>query len=938
VTYHGEIREDAKPGDEVEMDLQIMARDRTKLQGDEVCGYTLYKSHSELPFKLVIKNHVTGKAVIVLADGYKLNYERRKFYTFEIAPHDCVSGQHADREVVRIEVKDVNEYAPELEQDSYIVEVLEGKIFDEILRLQARDRDSSDAFSKICHYHILTPDVPFRIDSDGVLYNTEPLDYSRKHNFILEVKVEDCGGHNSRSSNKVMVNIKVKEACKPGRNGISDRIEYAPGMKQKLLGEQASLKLCDPACSEAQVSARIVLTTKHIGKGCDRDTYSIQSQRKLCGASSGSIDLLPSPSLSALTKALPTDDGKEADQIFAFDGERNAIEIPSTKLNHTLDSHFTISTWMKHEQDPEDETKNGAKEHILCNTDGEKMSRHHYSLFIHNCRLVFLLRQEPYGNDLNVFKPAEWRWKIPQVCDGQWHHYAISVDFPQVRLYIDGKLFVNGKNNPEIIDDWPLHPSKKIHFTKLVVGACWQERHEASADPSVSGHTGRLDQFFRGYLAGLTILKGKTESDRVIRCLNDCKEKLDFHAMSEMESGMSVAFNSEMTEITINGHNHTEVEKLVRRVGYINSRMFPTPGHRALKIETDTTCSGGQKVQVPDLNAMIVVLQAEKPIITVSGTTNLARNENDFLNGQKIFWDLSIMSRTRKEEEEAVDGDDKEQDTRSKPQQSAATLDWYHLDSCVIRADPPLNLEVEHLKWPENLMAQLGMEATQNEKGLLISGADRVYNYEEVLRQVQYVNRKPDDLNSRSFILTCSELNGRFISNEFHVQVDVIHTVHRAPVQQPQAHIHDSQMKVDPVQKLGEIHLDEEPSAINMVHHNTGTGVTIIIVVCVGFLIFMIVLGVIRIRAAHQRSQVVTVEERPEMEWDNSALTITVNPMDTEGATYGDEHELNALRGEDSDSDDDDGSSFHDEIESSEEESEKVKDRELEWDDSTLTF
>ena len=61
----------------------------------------------------------------------------------------------------------------------------------------------------------------------------------------------------------------------------------------------------------------------------------------------------------------------------------------------------------------------------------------------------------------------------------------------------------------------------------------------------------------------------------------------------------------------------------------------------------------------------------------------------------------------------------------------------------------------------------------------------------------------------------------------------------------------------------------------------TGVGVTVIVVVCVGFLLFMIVLGVIRIRAAHQRSQGVA-EEKPEMEWDNSALTITVNPMDQE--------------------------------------------------------
>eukprot|EP00918_Siedleckia_nematoides_P041965 GHVU01091415.1.p1 GENE.GHVU01091415.1~~GHVU01091415.1.p1 ORF type:complete len:129 (+),score=29.25 GHVU01091415.1:527-913(+) len=121
-----------------------------------------------------------------------------------------------------------------------------------------------------------------------------------------------------------------------------------------------------------------------------------------------------------------------------------------------------------------------------------------------------------------------------------------------------------------------------------------------------------------------------------------------------------------------------------------------------------------------------------------------------------------------------------------------------------------------------------------------------------------------------------------------------------------------------------------------------GIGMTLIVVVCVGFLVFMIVLGIIRIRAAHQKAQVVHVDEKQEMEWDNSALNITVNPMDQEaGLTnmYEEEHELNTLP-VDSDSDSDDGSSFHDDLESSEEEEpeKEVKGRELEWDDSTLTF
>ena len=56
-------------------------------------------------------------------------------------------------------------------------------------------------------------------------------------------------------------------------------------------------------------------------------------------------------------------------------------------------------------------------------------------------------------------------------------------------------------------------------------------------------------------------------------------------------------------------------------------------------------------------------------------------------------------------------------------------------------------------------------------------------------------------------------------------------------------------------------------------------GMVAIIVVCVGFLLFMIILGVIRIRAAHRRTQVVQVE--PEMEWDND-MNIIVNPMEQE--------------------------------------------------------
>ena len=42
-----------------------------------------------------------------------------------------------------------------------------------------------------------------------------------------------------------------------------------------------------------------------------------------------------------------------------------------------------------------------------------------------------------------------------------------------------------------------------------------------------------------------------------------------------------------------------------------------------------------------------------------------------------------------------------------------------------------------------------------------------IYNYERLLRQVTYTNKKPAYYLNRQFKIACSELNGRFISNEY---------------------------------------------------------------------------------------------------------------------------------------------------------------------------
>lgn len=52
-------------------------------------------------------------------------------------------------------------------------------------------------------------------------------------------------------------------------------------------------------------------------------------------------------------------------------------------------------------------------------------------------------------------------------------------------------------------------------------------------------------------------------------------------------------------------------------------------------------------------------------------------------------------------------------------------------------------------------------------------GVDSMSRYEQALRQVRYKNSRPAALTDRKFRITCSELNGRYTSNEFILEVSV---------------------------------------------------------------------------------------------------------------------------------------------------------------------
>uniref|UniRef100_A0A8C3LP96 Calsyntenin-2 n=1 Tax=Chrysolophus pictus TaxID=9089 RepID=A0A8C3LP96_CHRPC len=891
-SYHGIITEN---NDTVILDPPLVALDKDAPVpfAGEICAFKIHGQ--EMPFEAVVLNKTSGEGR--LRAKSPIDCELQKEYTFIIQAYDCGSGpsgvnwKKSHKAVVHIQVKDVNEFSPAFKESMYKATVTEGKIYDSILQVEAIDEDCSPQYSQICNYEIVTTDVPFAIDRNGNIRNTEKLNYDKQHQYEIMVTAFDCGQKHARED--VLVQVNVKPVCKPGWQDWNKRVEYKPGSGSIPLFPNIHLETCDGPVSS--IHTTIELQTNYIGKGCDRETYSEKSLQKLCGASSGAIDLLPSPSATTnWTAGLLMDNN---DMIFKFDGKQGA-KIPDGIVPKNLTDQFTISLWMKHGPSP---GLRAEKETILCNSDKTEMNRHHYALYVHNCRLVFLLRKD--FDQADTFRPAEFHWKLDQICDKEWHYYVVNVEFPVVTLYMDGTTY-----EPYLVtNDWPIHPS---HIAmQLTVGACWQGGEVTKP---------RFAQYFHGSLASLTIRPGKIESQKVISCLQACKEGLDINSLESLGQGVKYHFNPSQSVLVMEGDDIENINRALRKVSYINSRQFPTAGVRRLKVASKVQCFGEDVcINIPDIDAYVMVLQANEPKITISGMDHFSRPAAQFESerGVILLPDIRIVSTvTKMEHSKKNDGANK----------SVVLEEMLHnLDFCdVLVSGAELDPEQECLELDHTELQGKHLDATNSTAGYSIYGVDTMHNYEQVLQQIRYRNWYTSATSERKFRIKCSELNGHYTSNEFNLEV--------------------SNLLVKP------FFSNTEADVLKFYTERKLTVATVVIVICVSVLIFIIAVGVYRIRTAQQHSSTDSESSKEnEMDWDDSALTITVNPMEK----YEKPHRAEEESEEEDDEEEDTTSAESDESEEEEDEEDEeeatvqkrgkqnlTRQEQLEWDDSTLPY
>nr|XP_030135944.3 calsyntenin-2 isoform X1 [Taeniopygia guttata] len=935
-SYHGIITEN---NDTVILDPPLVALDKDAPVpfAGEICAFKIHGQ--EMPFEAVVLNKTSGEGQ--LRAKSPIDCELQKEYTFIIQAYDCGSGpggtnwKKSHKAVVHIQVKDVNEFSPAFKESIYKASVTEGKIYDSILQVEATDEDCSPQYSQICNYEIVTTDVPFAIDRNGNIRNTEKLSYDKQQQYDIMVTAFDCG--QKHATEDVLVRVNVKPVCKPGWQDWNKRIEYRPGSGSIPLFPSIQLEMCDGPVSS--IHTTIELQTNYIGKGCDRETYSEKYLQKLCGASSGAIDLLPSPSTTTnWTVGLLIDSN---DMIFKFDGKQGA-KIPDGIVPKNLTDQFTITLWMKHGPSP---GLRAEKETILCNSDKTEMNRHHYALYVHNCRLVFLLRKD--FDQADTFRPAEFHWKLDQICDKEWHYYVVNVEFPVVTLYMDGTTY-----EPYLVtNDWPIHPS---HIAmQLTVGACWQGGEVTKP---------RFAQYFHGSLAGLTIRPGKIESQKVISCLQACKEGLDINSLESLGQGIKYHFNPSQSVLVMEGDDVENINQALQKVSYINSRQFPTAGARRLKVSSKVQCFGEDIcISIPDIDAYVMVFQANEPKITITGMDHFARPAAQFESerGVILLPDIRIVSTVSKMEHSA----DLREIGRANKQVAVKEM-LHNLDFCdVLVIGAELDPEQECLELDHGELQGKHLDATNSTAGYSIYGVDSMFSYEQVLRQLRYRNWGTSATLERKFRVKCSELNGRYSSNEFNLEVSNEFSLEVSRDFNLEMS-NEFSLEVNILHSSNSNFMDHinhiifQPKFLQSVQHPEGSVspvhssvvpsvAMIVIIICVSILVLVVTLGVFQLCSARQHSSMGHEGTKEiEMDWDDSALTITVNPMEKYEKPHQTEEESEE---EDIDDEEEDTTSAEsdDSEEEEEEEEEKVivqkgdkqnatRQEQLEWDDSAL--
>lgn len=272
--------------------------------------------------------------------------------------------------------------------------------------------------------------------------------------------------------------------------------------------------------------------------------------------------------------------------------------------------------------------------------------------------------------------------------------------------------------------------------------------------------------------------------------------------------------------------------------------------------------------------------------IVLDGSKELSVLKVDLENGFEPFKDIIIM----KIDTFGVDSFSDEISAEDLSDESNM------LSKCEIKIEPERNLMApsfnnEKVMFLQNLLDEYGFRFEETLNSVLITGPSLIKNYENFIRHLTYVvininevdEKKLDLIKNKKFTIICTSLESKLYSNEITLQLNVAKSEQPVKIQAqniagPVAHKQLQSFVVsenddDIIRKKNDLIFNNSP---------TSPIVFAILIVASCSIGFVLVFGAIKIYTSRRggRKQVPN-EENPQMEWDDSGLNITENPLDT---------------------------------------------------------
>lgn len=273
--------------------------------------------------------------------------------------------------------------------------------------------------------------------------------------------------------------------------------------------------------------------------------------------------------------------------------------------------------------------------------------------------------------------------------------------------------------------------------------------------------------------------------------------------------------------------NRRQLPSIGRRVVNMRTSIecFGSSSSSSSNNDDDRTSSTTQvratstQIHIDPVKVQVNVLPSSSlPVISIVGTPNLAREYEPFHSGIRLFESTSLrvkwlnlrspggqtrLTELKSSEQTNEDGNTNSSTIHTDPDYiedstTTSTSDTFlvsassrkspklnptnnlqllkrRIEACHVHIYPPLNQMHETLILPVDQMAKLNLYWHQSQDGAILYGLDSSDHYEQLLKMILYRNQKPAMYSERTFRLTCSDMNGRLISNEYLQTITIIH-------------------------------------------------------------------------------------------------------------------------------------------------------------------